>query len=156
MADNTSLKRNWEQLLGTWALISLLHSVLLNHSGQWRDRRIRIPDAQNTYHLSSTYSTCNPDSAVIRPFGAEGAVYPVPFNGSTSLEGFYNNIDAGEGTGKLACLHRPAGTRHTVKRRPKHVQEVDRKLDRRTPSPGVTRTARQSHYGSRWVQFPSY
>ncbi|ROV96235.1 hypothetical protein VMCG_07725 [Cytospora schulzeri] len=48
------------------------------------------------------YSTCDPDSVVIRPFGTGGIVYPVPFNGSASLEGLYINIDAGEDIGKFA------------------------------------------------------
>ncbi|ROV98136.1 hypothetical protein VPNG_08589 [Cytospora leucostoma] len=47
------------------------------------------------------YSTCDPTSAVIRPFGKDGIVYPVPFNGSASLEGLYINIDAGEEIGNF-------------------------------------------------------
>lgn len=39
---------------------------------------------------------------MIRPFGAEGIVYPVPFNGSASLEGLYVSVDAGGDVGRFA------------------------------------------------------
>ncbi|ROV93912.1 hypothetical protein VSDG_06284 [Cytospora chrysosperma] len=61
-----------------------------------------VASAYVTKHDKVIYSTCDPESVVIRPFDTEGIVYPVPFNGSASLEGLYINIDAGNGTGKFA------------------------------------------------------
>ncbi|KUI73015.1 Hydroxyneurosporene dehydrogenase [Cytospora mali] len=61
-----------------------------------------VASAYLTQHDQIIYSTCDPDSVVIRPFGTEGIVYPVPFNGSASLKGLYVNIDAGEDIGQFA------------------------------------------------------
>lgn len=61
-----------------------------------------VASAYITQHDQVIYSTCDPNFVVIRPFGTRGIVYPVPFNGSASLEGLYINIDAGEDIGKFA------------------------------------------------------
>lgn len=72
-----------------------------------------VASAYVTQHDQIIYSTCDSNSVVIRPFGTGGIVYPVPFNGSASLEGLYINIDAGNETGKFAFTAQQSGVIQT-------------------------------------------